>query len=98
MVTHAPSERVKDLMENQKNWVEHCSTPELMRLLKLNRDICEEKIKVLDSQGFIVERTAFPKMFLNKYFLYRFLRKNDRCPKCSHAEKVLKKSTTKKGK
>lgn len=90
----APKEKVKKIMD-EKNWTEFLSTAECQRLMKQHRDICEEEIKFLDSSGYIVAEKRFPRDLLNKYFLYRFLRKNNRCPKCTHAESVLKKSKTK---
>lgn len=81
-----------------ERWTERISTPECIKLMKLHRDICEEEISYLDNQGYIDTRKAFPRRFLNKYFLYQHLRKHDRCPKCGHAEKILKsekKKTTK---
>ena len=84
--------RVEHLMATEKNWVEHFSTAETMQLMKKNRDICEREIETLDKQGYIVTVKAFPRDLLNKYHLYRHLRKHDRVPKCRHAEKILKKS------
>ena len=83
------------MLDESKNWTEHVSTPEVIRLLKQNRDICEESIRYLDQQGYICERMAFPRELLNKYHLYAHLRKHDRCQKCASAEKILKKSKAK---
>ena len=92
MRVEAPLSKVENLMQNEKNWIEHFGTAETLSLLKMNRDICEREIETLDRQGFIVTVKAFPRDLLNKYHLYRHLRKYDRVPKCRHAEKVLKKS------
>jgi len=71
---------------------EKMGSDEVRRLLNQNKDACQEEIRFLDSQGFIVERMAFPKKYLNKYFLYRHLRELKLVPKCKHAESVLKKT------
>jgi len=73
-----------------KNWVEAIAGPECVKIMKAHRDVCEREISYVDSQGYIVTEKRFPREFLNKYYLYAFLRKNDRCPRCDHAEKILK--------
>jgi hypothetical protein len=77
-------------LTDRKNWTEDLSIADVKKLLLENKDICEEKIKFLDSAGYIDERTAYLKRYLNKYFLYRHLRKHNRVERCSHAEKILK--------
>jgi hypothetical protein len=91
----ASKEKVSQIMES-KNWTELMSTAECQRLMKANRDICEQSIKYLDQNGYIDERMAFPKWCLNKYRLYEFLKKHKRVSRCAHAEKILK--SEKKGK
>lgn len=87
----APKSHLDKIMQ-QKNWTEAITTAECQRLMKQNRDICEEEIKFLDHSGYIATEKRFPRWCLNKYHLYRHLRKNKRVPRCAHAEKVLKKS------
>jgi hypothetical protein len=82
-------------MKNEKNWTELLTNEDTRKLMSRNRDILEEEIKIVNAQGYIETVKLLPKWATNKYFLYEFLRKNDRCQKCVHAEKVLKKSTAK---
>jgi tRNA splicing endonuclease len=83
--------KIIEKLTDRKNWTEQISADEIKKLMKENRDICEEKIKFLDSAGYIEERAAYPKWCLNKYALYQHLRKHGRVERCGHAEKVLKK-------
>jgi hypothetical protein len=79
-----------DPLMRHKNWVEAISTPECIQLMKKFRSVCEKEISYVDASGFIVTEKRFPRDFLNKYYLYRHLREHKLCPKCGHAEKVLK--------
>jgi len=81
-----------------KSWTENLSHIDCAKLMRQHADICEEEIRFLDSSGFIQTKKAFPAVLRNKYFLYEHLRKHGRVERCRHAESVLKKSQTKKGK
>ncbi len=90
----APKSHVDKIME-AKNWTEKITTAECQALMKAHKDVLQQEISFLDNQGYVVTEKRFPRWCLNRYHLYQFLRKNDRVPKCTHAEKVLKKSAMK---
>ena len=85
----SPKSHLDNIM-SQKNWTEHISTAECQALMKRHKDVLQQEVSFLDSQGYVITEKRFPRWCLNKYFLYQELRRHKLVPKCSTAEKALK--------
>jgi hypothetical protein len=81
---------IKNEVKKNPNWLDAFGTKEITILARLNSDILEEEVEVIDSQGFKINKRIIPRKYLDKYVLYETLRKNRRVKKNDHGEKMLK--------
>jgi hypothetical protein len=81
---------VKSLIKSDPDWVEKFDSKRLKVLCAINRDILQEEVTAVDSEGFLTKKQIVPRKFLNKYTLYKRLREKRRCPKNKHAEEIIK--------
>jgi hypothetical protein len=79
----------QDIKKDTDFW-ERAGTKEIKALMRINADVLEETVTVIDNQGFQVEKKVLPRKYLHKIVLYEKLREHRRCKKNDYGERMLK--------